>query len=161
MRLRRRGLSSRYLRQKINHRVCFLPGEYAKNLEQPQTAYSRTFINRIGIYGHVTEVTKEAVWLRRLLSEIHAQDLQTPTTIHGDNQGSLNLAHNPVYHGRTKHIEVRHHFIREKILSGEVSVDYVPTNEQLADILTKALGRTTFERLRGQLGLVKIENSET
>lgn len=87
----------------------------------------------------ITEVTKEAVWLRRLLGELKIQDLKKSITIHGDNQGSLNLAHNPVYHGRTKHIKVKHHFIREKIASNEVKSKYVPI-KQLADILTKALG---------------------
>lgn len=87
----------------------------------------------------ITEGTKEAVWLRRLLGKINIQNLQDPTNTHGDNQGSINLAHNPVYHGQTKHIEVRHHFIREKIESGEISVKFVPTTEQIANILTKAL----------------------
>lgn len=121
--------------------------------KQPTVALSSTESE----YMAVTEGAKEAIWLRRLLGEIQIQDMQQPTTIHGDNQGSLNLAHNPVYHGRTKHIEVRHHFIREKILSGEVNLEYVPTTEQLADILTKALGRTSFVKLRDQLGLVRIE----
>lgn len=105
----------------------------------------------------VTEGTKEAIWLRRLFSELKILNPQDSTLIYGDNQGSLNLAHNPVYHERTKHIEVLHHFIREKILSGEIDLEYVPTDEQLADIMTKALGRTAFERLRSQLGLVRIE----
>lgn len=108
----------------------------------------------------MTEGTKEAVWLQRLFGELKIQDLRSPTTLHGDNQGSLNLgylAHNPVYHGRTKHIEVKHHFIREKVQSGEICLKYTPTNEQLADILTKALGKIAFERLRNQLGLIHID----
>lgn len=124
--------------------------------KQPTVALSSTESE----YMAVTEGTKEVVWLRRLLGEIHIQNLLDSTPIYGDNQGSINLAHNPVYHGRTKHIEVRHHFIREKIVSGEVNLDYIPTTEQLADILTKPLGRTAFERLRDRLGLVRIECKE-
>lgn len=120
--------------------------------KQPTVALSSTESE----YMALTEGTKEAVWLRRLLSEIQAIDSRIPTQILGDNQGSLNLARNPVYHGRTKHIEVRHHFIREKLQSGEVKIDFTPTTDQLADILTKALGRIAFERQRKQLGLVQI-----
>lgn len=124
--------------------------------KQPTVALSSTESE----YMAITEGTKEAVWLRRLFGELKIQDSRVPTTIHGDNQGSLNLAHNPVYHGRTKHIEVKHHFIREKILSKEICLEYIPTSEQLADILTKALGRTAFERLRSQLGLVFIDTKK-
>ncbi|KAG0598392.1 hypothetical protein M758_12G069100 [Ceratodon purpureus] len=123
--------------------------------KQPTVALSSTESE----YMALTERTKEAVWLRCLLGEIHALNRKTPTTIHGDNQGSLNLAHNPIYHGRTKHIEVRHHFIMEKIQSGEINLEFTPTIDQLADILTKALGRTAFERFRDQLGLVQIEKT--
>lgn len=121
--------------------------------KQPTVALSSTESE----YMALTEGTKEAIWLRRLLCELKIQDRKVPTTLYGDNQGSLNLAHNPIYHGRTKHIEVKHHFIREKVLSEEINLEYTPTEEQLADILTKALGRTAFERLRSQLGLVRID----
>lgn len=121
--------------------------------KQPTVALSSTESE----YMAITEGTKEALWLRRLFGELKVQNPQDSTFIYGDNQGSLNLSHNPIYHGRTKHIEVRHHFIREKILSGEINLEYVPTDEQLADIMTKALGRTAFERLRNQLGLVRID----
>ncbi len=104
-------------------------------------------------YMALTEGTKEAIWLRRLLQEIQVLQDTTPTMIFGDNQGSLKLAHNLVFHSRTKHVDVRHHFIREKVESGQVTLDYISTRDQLADILTKPLGKITFERLRAQLGL--------
>ena len=109
-------------------------------------------------YMALTEGTKEAIWLRRLLQEIQVLQDTTPTMIFGDNQGSLKLAHNPVFHSRTKHVDVRHHFIREKVESGQVTLDYISTRDQLADILTKPLGKITFERLRAQLGLEWITN---
>jgi hypothetical protein len=99
------------------------------------------------------EGTKEAIWLRRLLQEIQVLQVTTPTMIFGDNQGILKLAHDLVFHSWTKHVDVRHHFIREKIESCQVTLDYVSTRDQLANILTKLLGRITFERLRAQLGL--------
>lgn len=78
--------------------------------KQPTVALSSTESE----YMAVTEGTKEAIWLRRLLGELDMQNLQCSTVIHGDNQGSLNLAQNPVYHGRMKHIEVRHHLYAKK-----------------------------------------------
>ena len=121
--------------------------------KQPTIALSSTESE----YMAITEGTKEALWLRSLLEELRMSDPKVPTIIYGDNQGSLNLAHNPIYHARTKHIEVKHHFIREKVSAGQVKLEYIPTSEQLADIMTKALGRIAFERLRCQLGLVRIE----
>lgn len=121
--------------------------------KQPTVALSSTKAE----YMSITEGAKEAIWLRRLFNELNIQSHQSSTPIFGDNQGSINLAHNPVYHGGTKHIEVRHHFIREKIVSGEIKLKYISTVDQIADIFTKALGRTAFERLRDKLGLVKID----
>lgn len=70
--------------------------------KQPTVALSSTEAE----YMSLTESTKEAIWLRRLFKEIGTQQNQDPTPLFGDNQGSINLAHNPIYHGRTKHIEV-------------------------------------------------------
>jgi hypothetical protein len=101
----------------------------------------------------LTVGTKKATWLCRLLQEIKILQDTTPTMIFGDNQGSLKLAQTPVCHSRIKHVDVWHHFIWEEIKSGQVTLDYVSTTDQLADILTKPLGRMTFERLRAQIGL--------
>jgi hypothetical protein len=65
----------------------------------------------------------------------------------------MKLAKNPVFHARTKHIEIHHHFIRERVVEGEISLQYINTNFQPADILTKPLGRIKFETHRHNLGL--------
>jgi hypothetical protein len=78
---------------------------------------------------------------QRMLEELHrGGSLQ----ILCDNQGSIKLAKNPIYHAITKYIEIHHHFIREKVL-GEISLDYIPTDKQPADILTKSLEKNFFE----------------
>ena len=64
------------------------------------------------------------------------------TMIYEDNQGCIALARNPVFHSRTKHIDIKFHFLREKIKEGVMKLEYKPTNEMIADGLPKALGRT-------------------
>jgi hypothetical protein len=85
-----------------------------------------------------TQATKEAVWLRSLLTELHANRSQTQATIiFGDNQGAIALTKNPQFHDRTKHIDIQHHFVREKQDKGLVDICYISS----ADGLTKALPR--------------------
>ncbi len=63
----------------------------------------------------------------------------TPLSLKGDNKGSIALAHNPVFHARTKHIDIQHHYIRDEVATGRVDLQYVPTSEMIADGMTKAL----------------------
>jgi len=78
------------------------------------------------------------------------------TKILGDNQGALALAVNPSYHARTKHIRVRHHFVRECVDIGNVQLEYVPTNDQVADILTKELPEVKHEKFRKMMGVFAV-----
>ena len=102
-----------------------------------------------------TNATKEAIWLRRLLNEIRPETANEPqaTIIYCDNQGAIALAKNPQFHARTKHIDIQHHFVREKINEGAVQLEYIETEGQVADGLTKALDKVRFERFRKAIGL--------
>ena len=86
------------------------------------------------------------------------EDLHQPTEyqvrIFCDNLSSIRLAENPVFHARTKHIEVHYHYIREKVLQGEIIMVPTKTEEQTADILTKSLNKAKFEKFRKALGMV-------
>ena len=73
-----------------------------------------------------------------------------------DNTSVIAISDNPVQHSRTKHIDVRHHFIREHVERGTVKLIYVPTEKQLADIFTKPLDETTFNRLVSNLGMLNM-----
>uniref|UniRef100_A0AAV1V319 Polyprotein n=1 Tax=Peronospora matthiolae TaxID=2874970 RepID=A0AAV1V319_9STRA len=75
------------------------------------------------------------------------------TKIWEDNQGAIALAQKTGYHARTKHVDIRHHFIRKTIEAGTVALAYVDTKHQLADVLTKALGSKTFKFLRDANGI--------
>jgi hypothetical protein len=82
--------------------------------------------------------TTKMYWIRMLLRELHLPLLSSPTPW-CDNFGTLALASNPVFHARTKYIEVDFHFIREKVTNKDITLKYLPTLDQLADIFTKGL----------------------
>ena len=94
-----------------------------------------------------SEATKEAVYLRNFLGEL-GQVNSDPTRLSVDNQAAQDLAYNPEHHQRTKHIERRHFFVRERVESLEISVPFVRSEQNMADFFTKALPSSTFFRLR-------------
>ena len=96
--------------------------------------------------------SQEAVWLRSLLGDISFVQ-EEPTVIKEDNQGTIALSRNPKYHPRTKHIDIKYHFIRDKVEKKDFVLEYCPTEQMLADLLTKPLGKTLFQRLRGLMGV--------
>ena len=103
-------------------------------------------------YVAATHAAKEAVWLRRLIGEIFSP-LKEPTTLHGDNQSAIALAHGGQFHARTKHIDIRYHFIRYIIEAGTIKLIYCPTGDQTADVLTKALPSTKAKHFAVAMGL--------
>ena len=105
-------------------------------------------------YMASANATKEAVWLRSLLTDLGSPP-STATVIHADNQGCIALSKNPVAHSRAKHIDIRHHFVREQVSNGEVSFQYCPTTQMIADILTKVLPRNLFEKFRVAIGVLE------
>ena len=120
--------------------------------KQPTVALSTTEAE----YMALTQATKEGIWIRRLLEEIGIGSdlLSGPTIIRTDNQGSIALAKNPIYHARTKHIDIRYHFIREKVEDGEVELSFCRTDDMTADVLTKGLSKEKHWRFSEGMGLV-------
>eukprot|EP01018_Ginkgo_biloba_P023866 Gb_15786 [translate_table: standard] len=105
-------------------------------------------------YKALCSATCEAIWLRRILEDM-GEKKEGPTPIKSDNQNSMKLTNNPIYHARSKHIETQHHFVREKIQSREVDLMHCNTNENIADVFTKPLGKTKFVMCRDMLGIIK------
>ncbi|KAJ0390320.1 hypothetical protein ATCC90586_011926 [Pythium insidiosum] len=103
-------------------------------------------------YMALSMCTQEVVWARALMEDLGVKQ-QEPTVVWEDNQGTIALASNPGYHARTKHVDIRHHFIREKINDGVIKVVYIKTEKQLADILTKGLGTKRLQYLRDAMGI--------
>ena len=75
-----------------------------------------------------------------------------------DNESAIKVAHNPVQHSRTKHIEVHHHFIRDHVAKGDINLKHVHTDKQLAGIFTKPLDEKVFCHLRGELNIIDASN---
>lgn len=102
-------------------------------------------------YRAMALTTCEVLWLTTLLKDLGIKNLPT-ATLKCDNQAALAIAANPVLHERTKHVEVDCHFIRDHIKDGTIQTSYVPSKEQLADILTKILPVPQHQYLLGKLG---------
>ena len=116
--------------------------------KQPKVAKSSTEAE----YVALNSATQEAIWLRRLMKGFGKQT-DAPTTVYEDNQGTIELAKNAKYHSRTKHIDICHHFVRERVVSNEIRVIYCRTEDMVADIMRKGLPKPIFEKLRDLLGV--------
>ena len=95
--------------------------------------------------------------MRRLLTSLGIQ-CDSPTRIYKDNQGAIEISKNPKRHDRTKHIDVCHHFVRERVASNEVAVVYCPTEEMTPDIMTKGLGAVKFTKFRDGMGVLNFDD---
>ena len=103
-------------------------------------------------YVSLCQAAQEAVWLRRLLNDVGFRQTQ-PMTLYEDNQGAIALTKNAKMNSRTKHIDIKFHYVRQAIEDEVLKVDYCPTEDMTADILTKSLSRVKFEKFRTMLGV--------
>jgi hypothetical protein len=114
--------------------------------KQPVVSSSRTEAE----YYSLAIVTAELFWLRMLLCEFRIP-LSLAPTMWCNNLSTLTLASNPVYHARTKHIEVDYHFVREKVLNKDIFISLISTVDQLADVFTKGMSKARFHFLQSKL----------
>ncbi|MCO5607299.1 hypothetical protein L7F22_061492 [Adiantum nelumboides] len=106
-------------------------------------------------YMAVFTATVECVWLIRPMADLGVRQ-DTTNTIYTDSQSAFKIARNPVFHARTKHIEVHYHYVKERLSAGEISLAYLSTQDNLADLFTKALSREKFKAFRKALGLLSF-----
>jgi hypothetical protein len=106
-------------------------------------------------YVALTHSSKDIIWIQKLLYELYSifPSFSKPTTLFCDNQGAIRLSKDSTFHGRTKHIDVHFHFIRQTVSNGHITLKYCPTDDMIADIFTKSLGRIKFEKFRSLLGV--------
>lgn len=108
-------------------------------------------------YVAAATASKEIVWLRQLLTDLGHCPRQ-PTVLFIDNQSTIRLIRNPEFHKRTKHIDVKFHFIREKVENNLIDIKYLSTNEQLSDLFTKSLTKNRFNYLCAKLNIVNAKH---
>lgn len=106
-------------------------------------------------YVAASEGVKEIMWLKQLLDEV--TQLKSVPCLYIDNASAIKLVKNPEFHKRSKHIEIRYHFVREKFNNGEIVVEHVDGENQTADIMTKPLVRVRFNKIKDMLGVVSCE----
>jgi hypothetical protein len=107
------------------------------------------------------EAAQDLVWYKNFINELSIPGLHIKCpSLFIDNNAALKLTRNPEFHDRTKHIELKFHYIRRMVLEGEIDTKRVDSKNNLADIFTKALGREDFERLREMLGLRGVTTIE-
>ncbi|WVZ87391.1 hypothetical protein U9M48_034031 [Paspalum notatum var. saurae] len=104
---------------------------------------------------YVAAACCQAVWLRRLLREVTGEEPRAPV-LRVDNSSAIELAKNPVLHDRSKHIDIRFHYIRECVAGGQVVLGHVHTAQQLADLLTKPLGQRRLAQLMVKIGVEEL-----
>jgi hypothetical protein len=109
-------------------------------------------------YVAATAAACQGIWLRRLHDELLGRK-HGAVELHVDNKSAIALMKNPVFHDRSKHIEIRYHFIRQCVDNKDINVQFVRTADQLSDILTKALGRIQFQELCRRIGIVKVKDT--
>ncbi|KAD4981817.1 hypothetical protein E3N88_18488 [Mikania micrantha] len=115
------------------------------------TTVSRSFTE--AEYKALADTVVELTWLETLLQELQVPMSSTPT-LWCDNLGATYLSTNPVFHARTKHVEVDFHFVREKVAKGKLLVQHISTHDQIADVFTKPLSTERFNLLRSKLQVV-------
>ena len=103
-------------------------------------------------YMAVSLATQQIIWLRSFLNELDMPQTK-PTILYVDNQGTIKYSNNGTNHGHLKHIDVKHHFICEKLISNEITLQYVGTNDNLADLFTKSLPKPKHQDLTMKLSM--------
>ena len=105
-------------------------------------------------YMAVTEAVKEAIWLQGLLKDLGVG--QKHVKVHCDSQSAICLAKNQVYHARTKHIDVRYHFVREILEEDEILLQKIPTAENPANMTTKVVTCVKFQHCLNMINVIRI-----
>ena len=133
-----------------------LTEELSRGLQMTKKQELVTLSTTEAEYVAATHAAKEALWLRRLLGELFKPTSEGPTILFSDSKSSIALAQDGHYHARTKHIDIRYHFIRYIIEAGTIKLIYCPTDDMTAGVLTKALPSVKVKHFATALGLCTV-----
>ncbi|GJY98994.1 retrovirus-related pol polyprotein from transposon TNT 1-94 [Tanacetum coccineum] len=122
-----------------------------KNLQVPERKSTSAEAKYVIVVGCCANI----LWMKSQLSDYDIHYKMVP--IFCDNTSAIAISNNPVLHSRTKHIDIRYHFIRDHILKGDIELHFILAHYQLADIFTKPLDEPTFTRLKAELGMLNID----
>jgi hypothetical protein len=128
----------------------FLGGKLVSWTSKKQTSVSLSTAE--AEYVSAASCCAQILWMKNQLLDYGIKYSKTP--IFCDNTSAIAISNNPVMHSKTKHIDLRYHFIRDNIMKGHIELHFIPTDKQLADIFTKPLDVKTFEYLVGELGML-------
>lgn len=149
-------LGIRYARgQSSSNLMCFTDADYGGCLMTGQRQASVSTSTTEAELVAASEGAKEVIWLRKLFSDI--APLRNTPTVFVDNSAAIKISKNPEYHKRTKHIGIRHFFIRERVIEGSLEIQQVATEDQPADLLTKPLERVKLNQFIGRIGMIKCD----
>jgi hypothetical protein len=138
-----------------SHMIFFLGGNPLTWNSQKQRVVTLSSCEAEYIAG--TGAACRAIWVSHLVEEMMGMKLATPI-IKMDNKSGISLSKNPVLHDWSKHIKIRYNFICECVEHGEIHLEFVGTQDQLADILTKPLAKVRFHDLRKRIGVIKLSS---
>lgn len=156
--------------------IGFCDSDYANDIDERKSVNGYVFLSQNGAiswsskkqsttalstteaeYVSISSAVQEALWIKGFQGEIEGK---SPTTLlYSDNQSAIHLASNESYHPRTKHIDVRHHFVRQIIQAGQIELKHIPTQNMVADIMTKSLPSIKCNLFSKGMGLNKISSS--
>ena len=108
-------------------------------------------------YIAATKCCKHVEWMKQTLQDIKVV-FEDPIVIHCDNTSAISLSKKPVQHSKAKHIPIKYHYLREQAASKNIILEYIPTQEQVANIFRKPLNKDGFEHLRKKLGVIPYPN---
>ncbi|XP_019160488.1 PREDICTED: uncharacterized protein LOC109157062 [Ipomoea nil] len=133
--------------------AVFLGSNLVSWVCKKQRTIARSYIE--AEYKALADACAEVIWIMSLLREICVTGISVPK-LWCDNLGATYMCANPIFHARTKHVEIDYHFVRDKVITGEIQLNFISTKDQLADIFTKALSGPRFSFLRDKLQVTSV-----